>query len=58
MARAPKHRFSGLAKSGCWERMEGMRVTFHVETQEDGRKRAVDVRDRHGTKFRLKFRGI
>ena len=25
-----------------------MRVTFHVETQEDGRKRAVDVRDRHG----------
>ena len=38
--------------------MEGMRVTFHVETQEDGRKRAVDVRDRHGTKFRLKFRGI
>ena len=27
VARAPKHRFSGLANSGCWERMAGKRGT-------------------------------
>ena len=32
MSRAPKHRFAGLANSGCWERMAvALKRELHAE---------------------------